>query len=162
MRSFHILFNSSATLSDAWTWLDTGNSSSWKGGSGCSTSTDPLAGPDGCELEDGRAVDDSSSHILFISSARLGGARSGLGTDCSLEIDDGSGWWSSVCPSASPNGCELDDGCVADDSSGFTEYPGLTKWPSASEKISSNSPARFRVPNMVVACLGMCTTSTRA
>ncbi|KAI0276426.1 hypothetical protein BGY98DRAFT_985675 [Russula aff. rugulosa BPL654] len=153
MSSRHILFNSSATLGDVWTWLDTGNSSSWKGGSGCSTSTDPLAGPDGCELDDGRAADDSSgsegkwpcmmsSHILFISSARLGGARSGLGTDCSLEIDGG-GCPTSVSPSASPDGCELDDGR-----------------PSASQMISSNSPCRF--PNIVIASLGMCTTSTRA
>jgi hypothetical protein len=44
----------------AWSRLDTGDGSSGIDGSGCLTSVHPSAGPDGGELDDGRAADDSS------------------------------------------------------------------------------------------------------
>jgi hypothetical protein len=124
--------------------LDTGDGSSGIDGSGCSTSVDPSVGPDGCELDDGCAADDSGfakkwlspgwpkslSNSSFKPSPGLGGARSGLDTGDGSSGIDGSGCSTSVHPSVGPDGGELDDGRAADDSSGFAKKCPLG-WPKS-------------------------------
>jgi hypothetical protein len=56
----HSSSNPSPRLGGAWSRLDTGDGSSGIDGSGFSTSVDPPAGPEGGELDDGRAAGDSS------------------------------------------------------------------------------------------------------
>jgi hypothetical protein len=134
MSSPHMLFHTSPRVSGARSGLDTGNSSSWIGGTSCSTSICTPADPDGCELDDGRAANDSgpegkwpstrSRHLFHpslghssYSSLRLGGARSGLGTCDGPLGTDGSGRSTSIDPSTSSDGGELDGECAADNSS---------------------------------------------
>jgi hypothetical protein len=126
----------SAVHGPGWTLAD---GSSGIDGSGCSTSVDPSAGTDGCELDGGRAADDSSgfakkwlsglpkslSHNSSNPLPRLGGAWSRLDTGNGSSGIDGSGFSTSVDPPAGPEGGELDNGRAAGDSSGFAKKMAL-------------------------------------
>ena len=115
MRSRHILFHSSPRppgLGGVGTWLDTSAGSLWIDGGDCLTFVRPplATGPNGCELDDGRAADDfagfsgkwrsmKSCHMLVHSSPRPPGLGSGWtwvetgtgtlwvgGSDCSTSV----------------------------------------------------------------------------
>ena len=119
----HIFINlaESPALSGTRSGLDTCNGSSEVDGSVLSTTVNPSAGPDGCELDNGRATNDSGlwkewlsgwpmvlSHTFMnrSESSALSIARWVLGScDGSLETEGGG----------------FDDGRVADDSAGLGE-----------------------------------------
>jgi hypothetical protein len=157
-RLSHSSFSPLPGLGGACSGMDAGDGSSGIDGSGCLRPVHPSGGPDGGELDDGPAADDSSvfakkwlsgwpkrlSQSSFNPLPRLGGACSGMDTGNSPSEIDGSGCLAPVDPPVGPNSGELDDRRAADHSSVFAKK-SLSGWPKRLSHSSFNPlPGRQR------------------